>query len=285
MAERRMFSKTIIDSDAFLEMPLSTQALYFHLSMRADDDGFLNNPKKIQRIVGASEDDLKLLILKNFIFTFDSGVVVIRHWRIHNYIQKDRYHPTLYQDEMSMLGLKCDNSYSLEATCIQDVHKTDTQVRLGKVSLGKDSLGKDSLGDIDTSTAEKRLTIDYQQILALYNEKCPSLTRAEKLTEKRRKGINARMRNYTLDDFIKVFELAEQSSFLRGEKSNNEHANWKADLDFLLREDKFVKILEGGYKDFGSAKLINKEADRMEQEYDRIRDWAESRSESSASDG
>ena len=89
MAERRMFAKTIIDSDAFLEMPLSSQALYFHLSMRADDDGFINNPKKIQRVIGASEDDLKLLVAKSFIIPFESGIVVIKHWKIHNYIQSD----------------------------------------------------------------------------------------------------------------------------------------------------------------------------------------------------
>ena len=99
MAERRMFAKTIIDSDAFLDMPLSTQALYFHLSMRADDDGFINNPKKIQRMVGCSDDDLKLLCAKNFIIPFESGIVVIKHWRIHNYIRNDRYKPTTYADE------------------------------------------------------------------------------------------------------------------------------------------------------------------------------------------
>ena len=99
MAERRMFAKTIIDSDAFLDMPLSAQSLYFHLSMRADDDGFINNPRKIQRMIGASDDDYKLLIAKNFIICFQSGVVVIKHWRIHNYIQSDRYKETVYLEE------------------------------------------------------------------------------------------------------------------------------------------------------------------------------------------
>ena len=106
MAERRMFAKTIIDSDAFLEMPLSSQALYFHLSMRADDDGFINNPKKIQRVIGASEDDLKLLVAKSFIIPFESGIVVIKHWKIHNYIQSDRYKPTVYREEKALLNVK-----------------------------------------------------------------------------------------------------------------------------------------------------------------------------------
>ena len=134
MADRRMFSKTIIDSDTFLDMPLSAQALYFHLSMRADDDGFVNNPKKIQRMIGASDDDCRLLIMKQLIIAFDSGVIVIKHWRLHNYIQKDRYKPTLYQNEKSTLELDESKVYT---KCIQDVSNMDTQVRLGKVRLGK----------------------------------------------------------------------------------------------------------------------------------------------------
>ena len=135
-----MFAKTIIDSDAFLDMPLSSQALYFHLSMRADDDGFINNPKKIQRMVGSSEDDLKLLIAKRFIIAFESGVIVIKHWKIHNYIQKDRYKPTMYQDEKSMLVDKNNKSYTVETECIHDGYSLETQVRLGKdrLEIGKD---------------------------------------------------------------------------------------------------------------------------------------------------
>lgn len=156
MAERRMFAKTIIDSDAFLDMPVSSQALYFHLSMRADDDGFINNPKKIQKIIGASEDDLKLLIAKNFIIPFESGIVVIKHWRIHNYIRNDRKHDTKYEEELSLLDVKKNGAYTLCQT--NDVQLTDkcqtvdgqvvdswyTEVRLGKDSIGKDSIGEDN---------------------------------------------------------------------------------------------------------------------------------------------
>ena len=133
-AERRMFAKTIVDSDSFLDMPLSTQALYFHLSMRADDEGFINNPKKIQRMVGASDDDLRVLIGKRFIIPFESGIVVIKHWRIHNYIQKDRYKPTVYKDERAELTVTENGAYT---ECIQDGYTLDTQVRLGKDSIGK----------------------------------------------------------------------------------------------------------------------------------------------------
>ena len=106
-----MFAKTIIDSDAFLDMPLSAQALYFHLSMRADDDGFINNPKKIQRMIGASDDDCKLLIMKQFIIPFESGIVVIKHWRIHNYIRSDRKKNTNYIEEMASLTEKENGEY------------------------------------------------------------------------------------------------------------------------------------------------------------------------------
>lgn len=132
MAERRMFAKTIIDSDAFLDMPLSTQALYFHLCMRADDDGFINNPKKIQRMIGASEDDVKLLIAKRFIIPFETGVVVIKHWKIHNYIAKDRYKETVYQEEKQQLELKDNGSYTMSPGCIQNVYSLETQDRLVK---------------------------------------------------------------------------------------------------------------------------------------------------------
>ena len=134
MAERRMFAKKIIDSDAFLDMPLSTQSLYFHLSMRADDEGFINNPKRIQRMIGASDDDCKLLIAKGFILVFETGVIVIKHWKIHNYIQKDRFKPTICSEEKKEIVTEEDGTYT---QCIRNGYALDTQVRIGKVSIGK----------------------------------------------------------------------------------------------------------------------------------------------------
>ena len=142
MAERRMFAKQIIDSDAFIDMPVTARLLYYDLGMRADDDGFVNSPKKIMRMIGASQDDLAILISKKFIIPFENGVVVIKHWRIHNYIQKDRYKPTKYEEEKALLTVKENGAYSLDTDCIQDVSSLDTQVRL---ELGKDRLGKDSV--------------------------------------------------------------------------------------------------------------------------------------------
>ena len=136
MAARRMFSKTITDSDAFLDLPLTAQALYFHLSMQADDDGFVNNCRKIQRMVGCDHDDMQTLIDNGFLISFESGIVVIAHWKIHNYIQKDRYKPTVYAEEKAQLTMTPNGVYT---RCIHDGYNLDTQVRLGKdrVRLGE----------------------------------------------------------------------------------------------------------------------------------------------------
>ena len=165
MAERRMFAKTIVDSDMFIDMPMSARLLYYDLAMRADDDGFVNSPKKIMRFVGASMDDMNVLIAKQFIIPFESGVVVIKHWKIHNYIQKDRYKATSYQAEKESLTLKNGTYYTddlpdvsnLDTECIQDVYSLDTQVRLGKDRLGKDRLGKDRVRDRDRDRDRQEL--------------------------------------------------------------------------------------------------------------------------------
>lgn len=143
MAERRMFAKAIIDSDAFLDMPLSTQALYFHLAMRADDEGFVGNPKKIQRMIGASDDDCKVLMMKRFILSFESGIIVIKHWKIHNYIQADRFKETTYIEERATLTLDGKKAYT---ECIHLVSDSEAQVSIGKnrdsLELGESSLGE-----------------------------------------------------------------------------------------------------------------------------------------------
>lgn len=144
MAKRRMFSMDIIDTDIFLELPSTAQLLYFHLSMRADDDGFISAPKRIIRLTGASEGDLKVLIDQNFIIPFKTGVCVITHWKIHNYIQSDRYHKTIYKNELLMLKKNDDGVYSLDTERIPNGYRMDTEVRLVKDSLDKVSVDKES---------------------------------------------------------------------------------------------------------------------------------------------
>ena len=149
MAERRMFTMKIVDSDAFLDMPLSTHALYFHLSMRADDDGFVNNPRKIQRMIGASDDDLRLLLAKRFILGFENGVVVIKHWRMHNLLRKDRYNPTQYIEEKSTLEIKEDGAYTEkgEVDYLATTWQPNGNQMATQVSIGKDRIVKDSIGE------------------------------------------------------------------------------------------------------------------------------------------
>lgn len=200
MAERRMFAKTIVDSDAFLDMPLSAQSLYFHLAMRADDDGFINNPKKIQRMIGASDDDCKLLIMKRFILAFESGVIVIKHWRIHNYIRNDRYKETLYQDEKSELAIDERNAYTEKSHLgIPSDNQMDTQDRL---ELGKDRLELDK----DILSEKKKQEAQYIKTVVDYlNKKAGTKYRAS--TEDTAKHIRARLNeNFTLDDFFAVID-------------------------------------------------------------------------------
>ena len=116
MAQRRMFSKRITETDTFLDMPMSTQCLYFHLNMSADDDGFIGNVKTIKRMVGANDDDLKILLSKEFLIPFESGVVVIKDWKIHNYIRSDRYNETVYQEEKQQLKQLKNGSYEVGMT-------------------------------------------------------------------------------------------------------------------------------------------------------------------------
>ena len=173
MAERRMFAKRIIDSDAFLDMPLSTQSLYFHLSMRADDEGFINNPKRIQRMIGASDDDCKLLIAKGFILVFETGVIVIKHWKIHNYIQKDRFKPTICLEEKKEIVTEEDGTYT---QCTRNGYDSDTQVSIGKVSIGK--VSKDieppkrftapSLEDVKAYCEERKNNVDAERFINYY---------------------------------------------------------------------------------------------------------------------
>ena len=176
-----MFAKTIIDSDAFLDMPATTQLLYFHLSMRADDDGFINKPKSIMRMCMSNDDDMKLLIAKKFIIPFESGIVVIKHWKIHNYIAKDRYTETKYKEERNMLALDENKAYTASSPelstepnteCVQSVDDCETQDRIGKDREGKDRIGEGR--------------VDYNGIKDAYNTLCPSFPAVRSLSDARK---------------------------------------------------------------------------------------------------
>ena len=148
MAERRMFTKKVSDSDAFIEMPSAAQALYFHLNQGADDDGFNNQIQIAMLKAHASLDDLKVLMMKNFIIRFDSGVIVIKHWRMHNTLRKDRYTPTNFQEELSLLGIKDNGSYTLGCQMVAK--------RLPQDSIGKDSVVEVSIVEDNKEKENKK---------------------------------------------------------------------------------------------------------------------------------
>lgn len=129
MAEKRMFSKKIVDVDSFLDMPATARLLYYDLAMRADDDGFVGSPRGIMRLTGATNDDMNILLMRGFVLTFETGVIVIRHWRLHNYIQKDRYKPTEYTKEKARLSIDESGAYEMDTECIQPVSNPCPQIR------------------------------------------------------------------------------------------------------------------------------------------------------------
>lgn len=198
MAQRRMFSRKITETDRFLEMPLSSQALYFHLNMGADDEGFIDKAKTIQRTIGASDDDMKLLIAKGFLIPFDSGVVVIRHWRIHNYIRSDRFQSTLHQDEKTQLEYDHSKTAMLKPleNVIPNGYHLDTQDRVSKGSLDKDSL---------TTYPKETDNIPYKEIIDYLNSKTGKKYRDN--VQKNKSLIKARWsEGYRLEDFKQVID-------------------------------------------------------------------------------
>lgn len=266
MAERRMFARSIIDSDAFLDMPLSAQALYFHLSMRADDDGFVNNPVKIMRMISAARNDMDLLVAKRFVIAFETGIIVIRHWRIHNYIQKDRYHSTQYLEEKSHLSVSSNKTYEIDVSkpdteCLQPVSEMDTQSRL---ELGKDSIGKSKDRGTGEGTPVSPAT-DYEQIRKSFITNCPSLPRpnaATKWTDGRKKAV--RDKRITTDEFSEVFKRVERSDFLTGRKTG-----WHCSFDWILKPANWQKINEGNYDNRGPDNPGGSKATYDLSEYDQ----------------
>ncbi len=232
MAERRMFAKTIIDSDAFLDMPQTTQLLYFHLAMRADDDGFINNPKSIMRNARCTDDDLKLLAVKKFIIPFENGVVVIKHWKIHNYIAKDRYKETKYKEEKATLSLDENNAYTtsvdgLYTECIQFVDEMDTQDRLGKESIDKDNnkapksgakrFTPPSVEEVKQYCSERNNNVDAQAFVDFYQskgwvvgkEKMKDWKAAVRTWERRERGNSGRATENTRQNKIYTDEWCD----------------------------------------------------------------------------
>ena len=280
MAERRMFTQKIVDSDAFLDMPLTSQALYFHLNMRADDDGFVNNPKKIQRMIGASEDDLTLLKVKRFVLSFESGVVVIKHWRMHNLLRKDRYNPTQYQEEKAMLELKDNGSYT-ESVEIPMISEPDNQVATTwqpsdnqvatQDSIGKDSIDKESIYNMcdPAESHEKKPSkaeIDdfFEELWSLY----PVKKGKGQVSEAKRKilyGIGKSEMHRAINRYLT--ELKKDADWRKPQNGST------------FFNSGYVDYLDANFepqKRQPQPQNRNSTADMLEESYDMMKEWSES---------
>ena len=171
MAQKRMFSLNVVDTDKFLEMPISSRLLYYELGMRADDDGFVDNWKKILMFTGLKEDDMKLLITKQFIIPFESGVIVIKHWRLNNYLQKDRTKPTIYQEELKQLGLDENNVYTLYTDCIHSIDKNSIDKNSIVYKDGTKKFIKPTIEEIIEYCKERNNSINANAFYDFYESK------------------------------------------------------------------------------------------------------------------
>ena len=210
MAERRMFAKSIVLSDAFLDMPLSARCLYFTLGMLADDDGFVGSPKAIMRQCGASQDDMAVLLQKRFILAFESGIIVIKHWRMNNYLQNDRHKKTTYLEELATLDIDDKGAYTekepMYTECIQNVYT-------GKDSIGKDSIGKDSIDNIPAKP-QKHKYGEYKHVLLTDEE-------VEKIYSE-----------YGIDFGVECIKFLDEYIEMKGYKAKNHYLcirKWVAD--------------------------------------------------------
>ena len=266
MAQKRMFTMKIVDSDAFLDMPATTQCLYFHLNMRADDDGFIGNPKRIMKITGASEDDLRLLIAKRFVLTFEDGVIVIKHWRMHNTLSRDRYAETSYTDEKKMLLLKDNGSYSLtggnpiDDTRLIERSGRQTQQRRNKdatKTLSDKGLGIDKDIDIeldkekDNNLIVSKDTIrqtDVRRAIEEWNKLqdvgIPPVVRID-MNSQRIKNLKSKLRKLdTFDEYLQAIKNIRESTFLQGDNDRG----WIITFKWFVEKDHMDRILGGDFK-------------------------------------
>lgn len=264
MAERRMFSKRIVNSGRFLKMPISTQALYFHLGLNADDDGIVE-AYNVLNSTGASEDDLRILVAKGFVYVLNEDLVTyIMDWTENNRIRADRKIDSVYKD--LLLQIIPD---------VKLIQKRDRADRIKPPILGtshgqpEDGIGKDRIGKDRIVEDSIKESISCQQIADLYNNTCVSFPRLKTLSDTRKKAIKARLRVYSLEDFKTLFTKAEASDFLKGSNDRN----WSANFDWLIKDSNMAKVLDGNYdnkpKQTGKRKEpVPKWMNKEQREYD-----------------
>lgn len=237
MAERRMFSKKIVDSDAFLDLPITAQLVYFHLLMNADDEGFINNPKRVARSVGCKSTDVQVLIDNRFLLSFPSGVVVVKHWFIHNCIRKDRAVPTTYTKERNMVALGDNNVYTeadkIDTECQPNDNQMTTKCQPSDNQMtAQDSIGKDSIVT-HKKTGERACVGDSNNILTVFINQT---------------GLNDAYFIADYDYALLADEFAKSKKLLQ-----------RATFQFMA--DHYEDVIKGKYRDFKPVKHFDNERD------------------------
>lgn len=249
MANKRMFSLNIINTDMFLDMPASSQALYYHLGMRADDDGFVSAPKKIAKISNCSEDDLKILATKGYIIPFQNGIVVIKHWGVNNNrIKPDRYKATIYQEEKALLeqdnGVYNMAQMPVNGACLQDVSTMSPQCfQDGDITEPQNRIDKNRIDKDITLSIDKVCSTKVQSVMEEWNKLNLQKVIAINSGTKRQKLLNARLKEYGLEKVLEAIRIIDKSSFLKGQNKDG----WIITFDWFLKPSNFIKVLEGNY--------------------------------------
>ena len=289
-----MFRLDVLETDAFMDMPLTTQALYFHLNLRADDDGFIGNPNQIIRSIGASGDDLKLLIAKRFVLIFEDGVIVIKHWRLHNTLSMNRYKETNFLEDKALLRIKDNNSYTFDENCpmikdekyiessnrqTKDKQKTNKRQQKtypDKNSIDKNSIDKNSIdkNNILSNTnvldcpSEKPRNASYGWLIDAWNElKQFGIAPITRITEgsKRITNVRARINQYGKEAMLEAIGNIKISDFLQGKHTGKP---WRITFDWFILPTNFPKVLEGNYNnDAGDRKLQETNNESAYSEY------------------
>lgn len=268
MAERRMFTKKVTDDDNFMQLSASAQALYLHLSMAADDDGFCNQVSISMFKAHASIQDLKALLEARYIYQFENGVIVIKHWRMANALRKDRYTPTAFKEELARLRVKDNGSYTMGPDGCQVVANglpdgcqmvADClpQDSIGKVSIGKDSVGEDLTVSCETVCRTK----DVRRIVEAWNTL--GLNKVREVTGESKRGgmLRARVKEHGVDGVLEAIENVRKSDFLKGQNAKG----FVITFDWFVKPNNFIKVLEGNYNDLHETGAAQKPKRRPKQ--------------------
>lgn len=261
MAERRMLTRKVTDDDHFTELSASAQALYLHLTMSADDDGFCNQITTAMFRSHASTQDLEALLDKRYLLQFENGVIVIKHWRMANALRKDRYTPTAYQEELKQLHLKDNGSYTRLPDGCQLVAERLPQNRIDKNRLDKDRIEEDIL----TVSNDTVCRTDVRRIISAWNDLGLGQVRKVVPGTQRDQLLKKRIKDYGVDEVLRAVGNVKESTFLNGNNSRG----WIITFDWFIKPNNFQKVLEGNY-----AERIGKS--KLDDTYAMLERWANS---------